>query len=108
MNPLQLDTDWEKKTKKFMQQFIRPCSEGLKCEGCKYDMHAIIEHISSLLASQQARMVEKIEKSPFEMHVDDYLPLVKAWKGGYDVPFDDGYKKGKADAIAIIKGEDKE
>lgn len=58
------------------------------------------------IAAERGRVVAKVEKSGFKMNVDEYLPMVKAWKGGYDVPFDDGYKTAKRDILALLhKGE---
>lgn len=44
-----------------------------------------------------------IEKHEFQMDIKEYIALVKAWKGGYDVPFDDGYSHAKKDILAALE-----
>jgi hypothetical protein len=46
---------------------------------------------------------EGIETFEFKMNVKDYLPKVKAWMGGYDQPFDDGYAQAKKDFIDSLE-----
>jgi hypothetical protein len=47
-------------------------------------------------------LVEKVENLQFKMDIKYYLPMVKAWQGGYDVPFDDGFKICKKDIVNLI------
>jgi len=63
-------------------------------------------HDDRVRADEQRRIWEGIEAKQFEMKIQEYLPLVKAWQGGFDIPFDHGYAKGKADALSVITPED--
>jgi len=66
----------------------------------------LIPFVYSLLASERDRLVKSIGEAKFEMNIDEYLPLVKAWQGGFDVPFDHGFEAGKRAAQEVIKKGD--
>ena len=63
-------------------------------------------HLNSIeteLTRQKEELRVAVENHEFKVDIEEYLPLVKAWKGGYDVPFDDGYKKAKDDILTLLK-----
>lgn len=62
----------------------------------------IREHFISKMAEQRKEMTDLLEKHEFKMDIKDYLPKVKAWQGGYDIPFDDGYAQAKKDLLSLI------
>ena len=45
----------------------------------------------------------EVKQLAFKMNVGDYLPKVKAWHGGYDRPFDDGYTQAKNDILRLLE-----
>lgn len=61
------------------------------------------EFIELIRLNERNRITEIVEGKKFEMNIDEYLPKVKAWKGGYDTPFDNGYSQCKTDLLNDIK-----
>jgi len=59
-------TDWRNGTRRFMRQFIRPCDSRLSsdCIGCQADMDSIIRHVESIIESERAGLMEKINNMP--------------------------------------------
>jgi len=53
---------WREGTRKFMSQFILHCDQQGDCEGCKYDMDAIIEHIQEKLSTARKEEREATSK----------------------------------------------
>jgi hypothetical protein len=59
-----------------------------------------------LVANTLKQAAEALSHHEFQMNIDEYLPRVKAWQGGYDRPFDDGYAQALTDAQKVLLGED--
>ncbi len=55
--------DWEKDTQKFLEQFINRTCTTKNCEGCKYDMEGIIDHIHTLLTAERDRIARIVENA---------------------------------------------
>ena len=64
------------------------------------------DDIKHFLLSSQFSIIQAIDewadKHQFQMDIKDYLPKVKAWQGGYDRPFDDGYAQAKLDLRSFL------
>lgn len=59
--------------------------------------------LDQALENQREEIRMEIENHQFKMHISDYLPKVKAWAGGYDRPFDDGYAQAREDIIKLLQ-----
>lgn len=59
----------------------------------------IKSHLTYSIKKAVEVAVKEISDIKFQMDIKEYLPKVKAWKSGYDVPFDDGF----AEAISLIE-----
>ncbi len=93
----------EEEIYRLMDSFLIETEPPRRMEQLNQDRHLFVEKLLSLFTKRQEEMVGELEGHKFEMDIKEYLPLVKEWKGGYDVPFDDGYKQAIKDAISIIK-----
>lgn len=68
-----------------------------------YDYRLLKSFISQRDQKILSAIEEEVEGKQFQMDIKDYLPKVKAWKSGYDQPFDDGYAQSKSDIQALLK-----
>lgn len=78
-----------------------PCGQKIKhfeCCLCQLPHPDIL----SVRQSDREALKAEIENLTLQIDIEEYLPKVRAWKGGYDVPFDDGYTQSKKDVLAIL------
>ena len=99
------NTPFEKETIEMFEKSFKNGSWWEDANNNKYSpAHAIKSFLLSRLHTLSALYRKEIEEMTFKMDVKDYLPKLKAWQGGYDRPFDDGYAQAKKDIInEIIK-----
>ena len=82
--------------------------EGCNCKGCEDDRANIGEHcvIRQALTADRTALLTELkewsETSTYNLIIEEYLPKVKSWTGGYDRPFDEGYAQAKVDLQARI------
>jgi hypothetical protein len=88
-----------------IQHFEANHLDGDKVQGGQ--MIATTE-VVEIITHTLKQAAEALGQHEFQMNIDEYLPKVKAWQGGYDRPFDDGYAQALTDAQKLLLGEDNE
>ena len=58
-----------------------------------------------LYTTAKREALREVREIEFKMDIAEYLPKVKAWQGGYDKSFNDGYAQAKKDIITHLESE---
>lgn len=53
---------WEVNTRKFLSQFLNRNCTTKDCEGCKYDLEGVMDHIRKLLSEERERAAKIVDE----------------------------------------------